>query len=173
MEIKIDTKSIDRLSEAMGRYARIMPVTQANAALRKAARPMLQRAKMEAPVSAEGEYTPLNKKGRSANAYRKGGSTRRDLRLKAVPPKAGEVGRVLVGVSKKSNSVGWRTVFITKGTEQRKTRKGYNRGLNKPNDFLTKAYKGTILLVSETFKKEYREAFVKWAKSNLPQDKYQ
>lgn len=154
----------------MKRYAQIMPTQKANGVLRRAVKPMLRKAQAEVPVSLnDNERISLKRRGASANAFRKGGATRRDLRIKAVPPKYNEVGRVLVGVSKRADKVGWRTVFITAGTNTRKTKAGANRGRVKANNFLQRAYNGTIDGVRADFQKEYRIAFVRWARSTWPQ----
>jgi hypothetical protein len=174
MRVTFDTKEVDKLAESMKRYAQIMPTQKANGALRKVVRPMLRKAQSEVPVSNSGrERISLRQRsaGRNANAYRQGGATRRDLRIKTVPPKAGEIGRVLVGVSKRGDKVGWRTVFITKGTKMRQTEKGANRGRMKANNFLQRANDATFPSVAADFQKEYREAFVKWAKTTWPQIK--
>jgi hypothetical protein len=154
----------------MKRYAQIMPTQRANSVLRKAVKPMLEKAQSEVPVShAGGERISLSKRGATANSYRRGGATRRDLRIKAVSPKANEVGRVLVGVSKRADKVGWRTIFITAGTKNRQTKSGANRGRVRANNFLQRAYNGTIDGVRADFQKQYRIAFVRWARSTWPQ----
>jgi hypothetical protein len=172
MKVTFDTKEVDKLANAMKRYAHIMPTQKANSVLRKAVRPMLLRAQSEVPVSNNSrERISLKQRsaGKNANAYRQGGATRRDLRIRTVPPKAGEIGRVLVGVSKRGDKVGWRTVFITQGTKMRQTKKGANRGRMKANNFLQRANDATFPGVAADFQKEYREAFVKWTKTTWPQ----
>lgn len=176
MKITVDLKDIEKLNVAMGRYAQIMPTSKANSVLRKAAKPMLSAAQSEVPVSrGDQESVSLNrarreiKAHRNPNGYRRGGATRRDLRIKAVQPKAGEIGRVLVGVSKRRGKVGWRTVFITTGATNRKTKKGKSTGSVKANKFLDRAYDSTIDFVRVDFQQQYREAFVSWARSNWPQ----
>jgi hypothetical protein len=172
MRITFDTRDVNKLANAMRRYAHIMPPQKANSVLRKVVRPMLQRAQSEVPVSNNArERTSLRHRsaGRNANAYRQGGATRRDLRIRTVPAKASEIGRVLVGVSKRGDKVGWRTVFITKGTKMRQTKKGANRGRMKANNFLQRANDATFPGVAADFQKEYREAFVRWAQTTWPQ----
>jgi HK97 gp10 family phage protein len=173
MKVIVDTKGIDKLTTAMKRYAQIMPTQKANSAFRKAIRPMLQKAQSEVPVSNnDRERVSLKQRtGKNANAYRRGGATKRDLRIKTVPPKAGEVGRVLMGVSKRGDKTGWRTIFITRGTKMRKTKSGANRGRMKANNFLQRAYDSTFPGVAADFQKQYREAFVQWAKTTWPQIK--
>ncbi|MCF2443651.1 hypothetical protein L0657_06760 [Dyadobacter sp. CY345] len=170
MKVTINTDDLKKLETAMGKYAMIMPTQKANSALRKASQPMFRAAQAEVPVGKMGrERISLKKRGVNANAYRQGGATKRDLRIKVVKAEPGEVSRVLVGVSKRSSKVGWRTPFITKGTKVRKTKKGYNRGSVKANNFLGRAFDSTIDFVRADFQKAYRESFVAWARSTWPQ----
>lgn len=178
IEFRINTQAMDQLGLAMKRYGQIMPTQKANNALRRSVKPMFRRAQSEVPVGRNGKESISLKTARSAlrrgsdpNDYRRGGATRRDLRIKAVPPKAGEISRILVGVSQKRGKVGWRTPFITKGTKVRKTKKGANRGRVQANNFLQRAYSATYQGVVTDFQREYRAAFVQWAKSTWPQIK--
>ncbi|MCE6992100.1 HK97 gp10 family phage protein [Dyadobacter sp. CY323] len=174
MKVTFDTGQIDKLGEAMKRYAGIMPTNIANSALRKATRPMYRAAQAEVPVSKGGQTrTSLRyrKRGKAADSFSQGGATRRDLRVKTVTPKSNEVGRILIGVSKRSGKVGWRTIFITHGTKMRKTKKGRNTGRTQANNFLQRAYDQTIGPARIAFTRIYREAFSRWAKTNLPQGK--
>ena len=175
IQVGFDTKEVDKIEKAMSRYSKIFPQNKANAVLRKAVRPMLMAAFVEVPVSKGDERVSLKsargaiKKGYNPNYLRQGGATRRDLRIKSVAPKGDELGRILVGVSKKASKVGWRTPFITHGTKERRTRGGRSTGKVAPNNFLQRAYDQTISMVRTDFQKAYREAFVQWAKQNLPQ----
>jgi HK97 gp10 family phage protein len=177
VRVTIDTTDITKLTEAMKRYGGIMPTTKANQALRKSARPMLLMARAEVPVwQGERERVSLAtgraaiKRGSNPNNYRKGGATKRDLRLKAVAPKRDEIARVLVGVSKRSGKVGWRTHFIEQGTKPRYTKNGRRyRGSIRANPFLNRSYTQTIDMVRTDFGAAYREAFIKWAKATWPQ----
>lgn len=174
MKLTVDTRSVDKLGEAMKRYGSIMPTSAANSVLRRAVSPMYRAAQVEVPVSKNGQLQTSIRhrgKGKAADAYSTGGATRRDLRVKVVPPKANEIGRILVGVSKRANKVGWRTVFITHGTKQRKNKRGQNRGRVTANNFLQRAYDQTIATARVEVVKSYREAFSRWGKDNLPQDK--
>lgn len=160
----------------MGKYGSIMPTAKVNSALRRVTKPMLRRTQAEVPVAHAGrEHNPLRagqravKRGSNPNYLRRGGATRRDLRIKAVKPEPSEIGRVLVGVNKKSGHVGWRTIFITRGTKIRRNKKGQNRGKMSPDNFLQRSYDSTIDGVRVDFLREYREAFVKWARSTWPQ----
>lgn len=176
MKITIDTRDIDKLTVAMKQYGGIMPVSKVNTALRRSVKPMLRRTQAEVPVYHPGQEHINIRKGRAAikrgsnpNAYRQGGATRRDLRIKSVKPENREIGRILVGVNKSRSHVGWRTKFITQGTKQRKTKRGQNRGRMTPNPFLQRSYDSTISFVRADFLQQYREAFVAWARSTWPQ----
>lgn len=172
--IRVDTSEIVKLAKAMEKYSRIFPKEKANAALRKAVRPMLAAAQIEAPVSFDGQTRVSlkhRKKGNAVNSYRQGGATRKDLRVKSVQAEGDELGRVLIGVSKKRGKVGWRTPFITKGTKERKTKKGKRTGRVSPNNFLQRAFDRTFPSVREAFARDYREAFIQWAKQTLPKGK--
>ncbi len=88
------------------------------AQLKRAAEPMREQMVQEAPAGkykAEGEHIAL-RHGNShfSGSYRKGGSTKRDVRTKIVKDENGTV-KVLVGVSKGRDKVGWRTHFIVGG----------------------------------------------------------
>lgn len=176
MRITIDTRDIDKLTEAMGKYSGIMPNSKANSVLRKSVRPMLMKTKAEVPVQTDGQERIRISSARKAigrnsdpNYLRQHGATRRDLRTKAVKAEAGEVGRVIVGVNKRRGKVGWRTPFITRGTGIRRTKRGANRGRMTANDFLQRSYDQTIDFVRQDFLKEYREAFAAWARATWPQ----
>lgn len=176
INVVIDTTDIDRLAEAMKRYGGIMPTAKANQALRKSAKPMLSRAQTEVPVWRGGRERISLAKGRAAiarnsdpNYYRQGGATKRDLRIKAVNPRSKEIGRVLVGVSKKKGKVGFRTHWIEQGTSDRYTKSRAYRGKIKANPFLQRSYTATIDMVRTDFAAAYRLAFIKWAKATWPQ----
>lgn len=160
----------------MGRYGRLMPTAKATSLLRKAVKPMHRRAKAEAPVSFGGRerirIAPARAaiaRGSNPNYLRQGGATKRDVRVKSVNPEPKELGRVLVGVSKKSRHVGWRTIFITRGTRQRRTKKGQNRGRITANNFLQRTFDSTISMVRADFFASYRVEFIQWAKTTWPQ----
>lgn len=172
LDIRVNTKDLERLADGMGRYSHNIPTPEVNRLLRKSVRPMYRRLQKEVPVSRSAEYINIkrvrNKK--NANAYRQGGSTRRDLRIKAVQPRGGEIGRVAVGVSRKSGKVGWRTPFITGGTKERFTKKGVSRGKMKKDDFLTRSYEAEVQGSADNFSKDFKNHFDTWAKNNLPQN---
>jgi hypothetical protein len=166
MEVTVDFSSVQKLSNAISRYGRIMPTPKATAVLRKSASPMLRRAQSEVPVSMGGRMrTSLKHKTLGAQ----GGATRRDLRIKSVQPNGAELARVIVGVSKRKGKVGWRALFILYGTKVRQTKSGANRGRVKANNFLLRAYSATFPGVAEDFQREFRVAFANWARANFPQ----
>ena len=177
MKIVIDTTDIDKLARAMSRYGGIMPTSKANQALRKAARPMLLKARQEVPVwKGDRERISLAAgraaigRGSDPNYYRKGGATKRDLRVMAVAPRFFEIARVLVGVSKRKGKVGWRTHFIEQGTQSRYTKKGrMYRGAIRANPFLQRSFDQTIFSVRKEFSETYKAAFIKWARATWPQ----
>jgi hypothetical protein len=172
IQVKMDTSGVSKLEKAMGRYSKIFPNDKANSVFRRAVRPMLAATKVEAPVSMGGRMRISlrhRNKGSVVNAYAQGGATRRDLRIKTVPAKGDELGRVLVGVSKAGGKVGWRTHFITRGTKERRKRSGASTGRMTPNNFLQRSFDRTISGVRTDFERAYREAFVQWAKTTLPQ----
>jgi hypothetical protein len=171
-KVTVDTKDLKHFEESLSRYGQVMPTATTNRILSKATKVMLNAARIQAPVS-KGGRTRISLKhrsaGKNAGAYAQGGATRRDLRIKVVPPGAGESGRVLVGVSKRSSKVGWRTKFITHGTKDRKTKKGVSRGRVKANNFLQRAYDLTFPTVKVDVEREFRLQFIKWARENMPQ----
>lgn len=168
MKIILNADQLTKLDATLQRYQHMLPPSVAANALRKSARPMFRAAKDLVPVSNDGrEYVRLRREGWSvhadANVGRRGGATRRDLRIKAVKGEHGEVGRVLVGVSQKNGKVGWRTHFITTGFTDKNGRK------HTGNNFLKQAYDQTIGEVKLIFSQELYIEFQKWGKKNLPQ----
>ncbi len=166
MNITVDTRSLDKLTKAISNYSGVMPKQKATTALRKSASPMLRRAQAEVPVSMGGRMrTSLKNRSRGPQ----GGATRRDLRIKTVPPNGSELTRIIVGVSKRTGRVGWRTHFITHGTKNRVTKSGANRGRMKVNNFLARSFSATFPGVASDFQKQFRESFVSWARLTFPQ----
>lgn len=157
--ISIDAKQLQQLDRGMSRYRNAVPKRVTDGALRKALRPMLRAAQAEVPVGKGNERVSLKRRGATANDFRRGGATKRDLRIKAVRAEGDEITRLIVGVSKKKGKVGWRTHFITRGTKR--TRK---------NDFLQRAYDSTIAEVSMIYQRELYERFMEWGRQNLPQN---
>lgn len=156
--ISIDARELQQLDRGMSRYRNAVPKSVSNGALRKALRPMFRAAQAEVPVGKGSERISLKRRGATANDYRRGGSTKRDLRIKAVRAEGDEITRLILGVSKKRGKVGWRTHFITGGTE----RMGRN-------DFLQRAYDQTIAEVSMIYSRELYDRFMEWGRQNLPQ----
>lgn len=161
--IKIDVSELDRIEKGIRQYNSIMPQSVANSAFRIATRPMVQKVRSLAPV---GSRKSKNGYGtRTGPDYRRGGATRRDVRIKLVPSKvnAGEVTRALIGVSSKKGKVGWRTHFITRGFTDRSGRKHVG------NDFLQQAFDASIDSVKAAYGQQMATCFYKWAKKTLPQ----
>lgn len=161
--IKVDTSDLNKLEKGLSNYQSILPKSVAVNALRNATKPMLQKAKSEAPI---GKRTASEGWGKNTGRqYARGGYTRRDARFKVIPAKtgAGEVARALVGISSKKNRVGWRTHFTTTGFTDRGGKK------HGPNNFLQRAFDATIDVARASFGKDMANSFQKWAKRNLPQ----
>ncbi|GAB3324331.1 hypothetical protein GCM10027299_21530 [Larkinella ripae] len=141
---KLDFSEANGLTYSLERAAAIYPKSVISGALRESTGPMLRAAREEAPVSGGGRErvaVRYGKSGRgSANDYRRGGATRRDLRIRIADTRDGNP-VALIGVSKKSGKVGWRAHFITRGV--RKAGKGRNINIA-PNDFLKRAFDRTF-----------------------------
>lgn len=155
--ITVNTDEVKKLERGLSQYQSILPKSVAASALKKATRPMVKMAKAEAPV------------GKSKNVLggnSRGGATRRDTRVKVVPVESGEIARLIIGVSKKRDKVGWRTHFITRGFTDR----GGKR--HAANDFLKRAYEATIGAARAEYATEILIAFKKWAQKNLPQGRF-
>ena len=172
IKVTADTSGLNKVDQGLARYSKIMPTDTTNRILKKATKPMLNSAKANAPVS-KGGRTRISLKhrsaGKNANAYAQGGATRRDLRAKVVPPEKDESGRILIGVSKRSSKVGWRTNFITRGTRIRFSKTGKSLGRVSKNNFLQRAYDQTMPMVRVDVEREFRLEFIRWARQNLPQ----
>lgn len=127
--------ALNRLPNEVGEKVRLE-------ALKTAVKPMAARVVAEAPRGKGNLRVSLSRNRGRSNNYRRAGATKEDVRIKAVSDKLGEA-KVLVGVSKKSGKVGWRTHFITQGVA------GKHRIA--PNDFLTRAFNATIAGVRATY----------------------
>lgn len=104
--------------------------------LRRSMEPLQQGLQQNAPVWRDpkggggGERVSLRQRSNpNSGAYRRGGATRADQRIKIVEGRNGEVVRGLAGTSKGAGRVGWRTRFITLGTK-----------FVRANDFITRAF---------------------------------
>lgn len=162
--IKIDANDLLKLADGLGTYKSIMPKSVASSALRKSVRPMYNSAQRLAP---KGRVVARDGWGKYKGPdYARGGMTRRDVRIKMVPPVADESARAVVGVSKKKGKVGWRTHFITQGFTDRGGR--FHRGKN----FLEDAFEFTIGIVRDNFNREVLLSFQKWARRNLTKGRY-
>jgi len=153
MSVKVDTSELEKLARGLETYRLILPRSVSDSALRRSARPMLLSARRLAPVG-------------DRMKDRRAGATRRDLRVKAVAPAAGEKSRVLVGVSKSKGKVGRRTNLITRGFTDRGGR------LHRARDFLKDAYDYTIEIVRDNYGREIFISFKKWAAKNLPKGRF-
>lgn len=145
MGLKFNTSQLDALSRKLAGAGREFGRPEMSRALKKALGPMLSAAQQTAPVSRKsiighvGTLTSRSGKMRRDGTYDKGGALRRDLRIRVVEGQGSEYIRGLVGVDKRRGHTGWRAVFITRATAYRRTKKGYNRGRNRANDFLDRA----------------------------------
>lgn len=139
MEISYDLTSLRNLEANLMRLPFQLQERTMQAALSEAARPMKTRMVQEAPRGKGNLRVSLSRRRGRSNDYRRGGATRQDIRIRAVRDKVGEA-KVIVGVSKKSGKVGWRTHFITKGIAGKRR--------IRPNDFLTRAFNQTIAQVT-------------------------
>jgi hypothetical protein len=161
--MNVDAREWSALAEKMRRYESIMPRSVADGALRESAKEMLTTAKSLAPRSGKKIYIPKSKIGAKnkndkliEGSYRRGGATRKDLRIRTVKGQGKEIGRVLVGVSKKADKVGWRTHFITRGYTDRGGKKHAGR------DFLKPAFTQHIDEARQKFKDTLETRFKAW-----------
>lgn len=162
--IEVDIKEFQRLEKELRRYETTFRAPGAKI-LRDATRPMVIKAKAEAPTGKSISRNGWGKK--TGPEFARGGMTKRDIRFTSVPPVInGEISRVLIGVSKRKGRVGWRTHFITKGFTDRGGKK------HGPNDFLQRAYDSTIEYAKQYTSREISQALVRWAKRNLPQGRF-
>lgn len=159
--ITLDAKELMKLNEGFKKYGAAIQPAVAKKAFREAARPMLTATRNLVPVGSV--IAPMGWGKNKGPAFARGGYTRRDVRLKFVPPIGDEVARVAIGVSKAGSDVGWRTHFITRGWTDRGGT--FHRG----KDFLTEAYDNTIEVVQDNFYKTLFSNLLKWGKENLPQ----
>jgi HK97 gp10 family phage protein len=136
MEILYDLTGLRNLEANLVRLPFQLQERTMQAALSEAAKPIKTRMVQEAPRGKGNQRVSLK---RRSNDYRRGGATRQDIRIRAVRDKVGEA-KVIIGVSKKSGKVGWRTHFITKGVAGKRR--------IRPNDFLTRAFSQTIAQVT-------------------------
>lgn len=162
--ITADTNELKRLEEGLRQYESILPKSVAGQALKKSSRPMEQSARRLAPVGNVVNATGWGK--HRGPKYARGGTTRRDVRFKFDKSEDKALTRAMIGVSRISTKVGWRTQFYTAGYTDR----GGNRHRGK--NFLQDAYNFTIDFVRLNFAKESLLSFQKWAKRNLPQGRF-
>lgn len=142
LRVKADFSEAQQLAITLDRAGLIYPKGFVSGALREAVTPMLRVARQEVPVGKNGAERVSLHYGRtsSSNVYRRGGATKRDLRIRIVYNSQNNP-VALIGVSKKAGKVGWRTHFITRPV--RGGGKGGN--INLPgNDFLKRSYDRTF-----------------------------
>lgn len=131
MDVTINTSMLTQLNNDLKTVGRSLDRSVVGPALVDAAKPLLIAAEQEAPIGKIPRYkSTLVSRGKSkgqtrriTGSFARGGATRRDVRLRSVDGNGAEVARVLVGVSKKSGKVGWRTQFLRKNF----IRLAYNR----------------------------------------------
>lgn len=132
MLLTTDLQAFARLDRALsGTIKTVSDKAIARAALKQALLPMLQAAKSESPSLS--------------------GATRRGTRIRMVSGQPGEVAKGLVGVSKKSGSVGWRTHLITRP----------NRNRSVANDFLGRAERQELPGVEARYAQSVEDAITK------------
>lgn len=165
MSFTIDTSGLKKLDQALANSAKTVSDRRvAGSALRSALKPMLEATKRNAPVGNEGAQRisirsarKAQAKQRDPNAYRKGGATRADQRIKIVAGKGVEVARGLVGTDKRKGKVGWRTKFITRTNKHRRV----------ADDFLGRSYQQEISGVNTNYGNEMSSQVEKTIKRNL------
>ncbi|CCH54483.1 hypothetical protein BN8_03658 [Fibrisoma limi BUZ 3] len=154
MEPLLDTRQLTNLNRQLNQAGRAFDDQVAGKVLRQAVQPMLPAMRLEAPVGAGNERISLRRRDNvNANDYRRGGATRRDLRIKLVAGVDGEAARVLIGVDKRRGKVGWRAHFITRGTVRMAA-----------NDFIQRTYDKTIAIVRFLFGEEAQSVVTKLLK---------
>lgn len=159
--ITLDTRELQRLNEGFRKYGAAVQPAVVKKAFREASRPMLTAVRNLAPVG--GVIAPMGWGKNKGPVFARGGYTRRDVRVKFVPPLGDEVVRVAIGVSKAGSKVGWRTHFITQGWTDRGGT--FHRG----KDFLAEAHDNTIGVVQDNFYRTLFSGLVKWGREHLPQ----
>lgn len=109
LKTKIDLTGSDNYLRALDALGKGISEKVLGEALFKAAKPMEEAMKANAPV---GPFRPS-----SDPEYRRGGATRDDVRRKIVYDVV-NTASVLIGVSKSRGGVGWRAHFIEQGTKK-------------------------------------------------------
>lgn len=162
--ITIDASELRELSKSLAKYQAIVPRSVEQSALRRSVRPIFNAARQEVPVG-----RVVSDGGIKGPDYRRGGATRKDLRVKNRRPGRGATSSVWVGPSFGPGKVGWRNHFITGGVQ----RAGRGRNVNiKPNNYLQRAYNRGIGESTKAFASEINESFLRWAKKNLPKGSF-
>lgn len=156
MPLILDANQLYEFDRTLSRVGRVFDKNTSKRILRIALAPAEAAVKREAPEAQRGSVTFRTfstKRGKIKRdgTYDRGGATKRDVRILMVNPVGDESARGLVGVSKKRGKVGWRTLFLTRGTRNRRTRKGWNRGATRADDFLDRGERQSEYLVEREF----------------------
>lgn len=162
--ISVDVSELEKLARGFAQHKHILPKSVEQRAMRRAVRPIFRAAKSEVPV---GRVVSENGWGKQKGPdFRRGGATRKDLRIKNRTKGLTVTSGVWIGPANKPGRVGWRNHFITKGVSGAGKGKRIN---TQPNDYLTRAYNAGIGETVQSFAKETEDSFQLWAKKNLPQ----
>ena len=138
MDLKYELKDLLALEDRLQSVGKEFSPRVMSRVTKRALEPLLNIAQHEVPESNNGyESVSLSRNRGRSNDYRRGGATKRDLRILMVQGENEEMARGLVGVSKKSGHVGWRTHLITRANKNRRV----------ANDFLARAETQGIPLV--------------------------
>lgn len=119
MKPLIDASELFLHNKKLARAGRVADARFMGRAMRTAVKPMLDIARQQVPIGRRKFKSKKFRRLKSGttkrdSTYDQGGATKRSLRVLVVPGSAGEVDRVLVGVSKKRGFAGWRTHLITR-----------------------------------------------------------
>ncbi len=112
MRVKLSKEGFEELENKLNRLPNNVSVKAIQDGMKKAVEPLKQKMTQIVPVGNGGAERVSRKK--RDNAYRRGGATRRDLRILTVQDDPSEF-KTLIGVSKLRGKVGWRTHFIVSG----------------------------------------------------------
>lgn len=157
--IEIDISELKRLESGFAKYQSVLPKRVEQSALRRSVRPIYIAAREEVPVG-----RVVSDGGKKGPDYRRGGATRRDMRIKSRRATGGATSAVWIGPSFGPGKVGWRNHFITRGVKLA----GRGRNVNIPaNDYLKRAYNRKIEESKKLFASEVDESFKRWANKNL------
>jgi HK97 gp10 family phage protein len=111
--LTVNLNELFTLGEKMIQLRNDVSFKENQQAVRFAVAPVLKSMRSLAPVG-KVKYNSIKK----GPIYSRGGSTKRDLRIKNVASKNGNEANIIVGVSKARMAVGWRTHFLIHGTKR-------------------------------------------------------